>query len=195
MRNFKILSFKLSDRTAQQRIADNDIKVSAKHKLPELFFRCKAHIAFAFEFFILYEPGTADDLRSIRSGSLLDHPADLIGRHLLVNDQHLLSGTGCKLFYFFLCEDGILKKFGKELTRQERNCEYVGICVLRRDWVLRFHDQLCRMIESGEYDLWWENVLYSLADKEKIRVVDVDGIFWSEVDTIADYKRVLAHCL
>ena len=97
--------------------------------------------------------------------------------------------------YFFLCEDGILKKFGKELTRQERNCEYVGICVLRRDWVLRFHDQLCRMIESGEYDLWWENVLYSLADKEKIRVVDVDGIFWSEVDTIADYKRVLAHCL
>ena len=34
-----------------------------------------------------------------------------------------------------------------------------------------------------------------MADKEKIRVVDVDGIFWSEVDTIADYQRVLAHCL
>ena len=49
------------------------------------------------------------------------------------------------------------------------------------------------MIENGEYDLWWENVLYSMADTEKIHVVDVDGIFWSEVDTIEDYQRVLEY--
>ena len=32
-----------------------------------------------------------------------------------------------------------------------------------------------------------------MADTEKIHVVDVDGIFWSEVDTIEDYRRVLEH--
>lgn len=94
--------------------------------------------------------------------------------------------------YFFLSKNGILQKYGKELTREERNSEYVGIGVLKREWVLKFYDQLCRMIENGEYNLWWENVLYSMVGQESIYTVDVDGIFWSEVDTIEDYQRVLA---
>ena len=49
------------------------------------------------------------------------------------------------------------------------------------------------MIENGQYDLWWENVLYSFVGSEDIHTVDVDGIFWSEVDTIEDYQRVLKH--
>lgn len=96
--------------------------------------------------------------------------------------------------YFFLSKAGILQKYGKELTREERDSEYVGIGVLKRDWVMKFHDQLCSMIENGEYNLWWENVLYSMVGSESIYTVDVDGIFWSEVDTIEDYQRVLAHC-
>jgi len=96
--------------------------------------------------------------------------------------------------YFFLSKDGILQKYGKELTRDERDSEYVGIGVLKRGWVMKFHDQLCSMIENGEYNLWWENVLYSMVGSESIYTVDVDGIFWSEVDTIEDYQRVLAHC-
>ena len=96
--------------------------------------------------------------------------------------------------YFFLSKDGVLQKYGKELAREERDSEYVGIGVLKRNWVMKFHDQLCSMIENGEYNLWWENVLYSLVGQESIHTVDVDGIFWSEVDTIEDYQRVLAHC-
>ena len=96
--------------------------------------------------------------------------------------------------YFFLSRDGVLQKYGKDLKREERDSEYVGIGVLKREWVLKFHDQLCFMIENGEYNLWWENVLYSLVETENIYTVDVDGIFWSEVDTIEDYQRVLAHC-
>ena len=96
--------------------------------------------------------------------------------------------------YFFLSKNGILQKYGKELKREERDSEYVGIGVLKRDWVGKFHDQLCNMIENGEYNLWWENVLYSMVEREEIYTVDVDGIFWSEVDTIEDYQRVLDHC-
>ncbi len=96
--------------------------------------------------------------------------------------------------YFFLSKDGVLQKYGKELKREERDSEYVGIGVLKKDWVLTFHDQLCNMIENGEYDLWWENVLYSLVGRRPVYTVDVDGIFWSEVDTIEDYQRVLAYC-
>ena len=96
--------------------------------------------------------------------------------------------------YFFFSENGVLRKYGKELAREERDSEYVGIGVLKREWVKKFHDQLCSMIENGEYNLWWENVLYSLVESDTIFTVDVNGIFWSEVDTIEDYQRVLAHC-
>ena len=136
--------------------------------------------------------------------------------------------------YFFRTEGGLLKKYGKGLTREERNAEYVGIAVLRKDWILRFRDRLCSMIEAGDYDLWWENVLYSFVDTEDahavgeghaadethvaeethvadethiagegsaltydtydIHTVDVDGIFWSEIDTISDYERVVEYC-
>lgn len=96
--------------------------------------------------------------------------------------------------YFFLSRDNILQKYGKELTREERNCEYVGLGVLRNNWVLKFRQRLCDMIEAGRYNLWWENVLYSFVGEEDIHTVDVDGLFWAEVDTIEDYNRVLEHC-
>ena len=133
---------------------------------------------------VYYTQDLLDKILTTESGS----PGAEFDNFLLADRTRADTGD-----YFFLCEDGILQKYGKGLAREERNCEYVGICVLRRDWVLKFCGQLCRMIENGEYDLWWENVLYSMADTEKIHVVDVDGIFWSEVDTIEDYRRVLEH--
>ena len=50
------------------------------------------------------------------------------------------------------------------------------------------------MIENGDYDLWWENVLYSFVGEEEVRTFDVDGVFWSEIDTIEDYRRVVEFC-
>ena len=97
--------------------------------------------------------------------------------------------------YFFLSENNVLKKYGKELTREERNSEYVGIGVLRNQWVQTFSSRLCSLIEEGHYNLWWENVLYSFVGEKAVYTVDVDGCFWSEVDTIEDYKRVLDYCL
>lgn len=96
--------------------------------------------------------------------------------------------------YFFGSENGVLRRYGKQLLLEERDSEYVGISVLKNAWVDKFRTTLCRMVESGHYDLWWENVLYSLAEKENVYIVDVEGVFWSEVDTITDYQRVLKHC-
>lgn len=96
--------------------------------------------------------------------------------------------------YFFLTKNGILEKYGKELTREERNCEYVGIGVLKKEWVLLFKNRLCELIQSGNYNLWWENVLYSFVGEKDIYTVDSEGCFWSEVDTIEDYQRVVEFC-
>ncbi len=121
---------------------------------------------------------------------LLDRIFSSEDDNFLLSDR-LRADTGD---YFFLSKDRILQKYGKELKRDERDSEYVGIGVLKKNWVCKFRDRLCLMIESGEYNLWWENVLYSMVGTEDIYTLDVDGIFWSEVDTIDDYNRVLAYC-
>ncbi len=95
--------------------------------------------------------------------------------------------------YFFKTENGVLKEYGKELDYSQRDSEYVGIACLRGEWIKKFRLKLCEMIESGQYDLWWENVLYSFAQSEDIYTQDVDGVFWSEVDTIEDYNRIIEY--
>ena len=93
--------------------------------------------------------------------------------------------------YFFQTHDGFLVNYGKELKRSERDCEYIGVAKLRSQFLPIFTDRLNDMIKAEKYDLWWENVLYTLNDKMKIYVRDVSGLFWGEVDTKEDYKNIL----
>ncbi|TGU57896.1 phosphocholine cytidylyltransferase family protein, partial [Mesorhizobium sp. M00.F.Ca.ET.186.01.1.1] len=40
--------------------------------------------------------------------------------------------------------------------------------------------------------LWWENVLYSFLGERDVHVAQIPpGLFWAEVDTWEDYKRIL----
>lgn len=93
--------------------------------------------------------------------------------------------------YFFFVQDDKIVKYGKELTREQRNCEYVGIAYINKDFVGKFKSRLLEMIDRQEHNCWWENVLYSLTDEQDIYSVDVDGKFWAEVDFIEDYERIL----
>lgn len=93
--------------------------------------------------------------------------------------------------YFFKTNGDTLIKYGKDLTLKDRDSEYVGICCLKNKWVKKFITRLCEMIEAGDYNLWWENALYSFVEQKAIKTLDVNGIFWSEVDTLQDYKRIL----
>lgn len=93
--------------------------------------------------------------------------------------------------YFFKVENGVLKDYGKELKLSDRNCEYVGIAKINKNFIKDFKKQLVYLVENEEYNYWWENVLYSICDKKAIPVVDVYPKFWGEVDTKADYQRIL----
>ena len=49
------------------------------------------------------------------------------------------------------------------------------------------------MIAVQEHSVWWENVLYGMANEREIYVKDIQGKFWAEVDYIEDYERILEH--
>ena len=95
--------------------------------------------------------------------------------------------------FFFLEEEGLLVRYGKELMPEERNTEYVGITFLRRDFVPVFRKRMEEMVSRQQHNVWWENVLYSMIGERPVYVRDVEGMFWAEVDFIEDYQRILAH--
>jgi choline kinase len=94
--------------------------------------------------------------------------------------------------YKFLCRDGVLVKYGKELTVEETSGEYVGCASFTKAYVPEFLERLSSLIGGQSHSLWWENVLYTLSHEHEIFVRDLAGCFWGEVDFIEDYERIMA---
>jgi len=82
-----------------------------------------------------------------------------------------------------------INRFGKHLTNQETDGEYVGIVRIDQCFIKTFKQTLEEMITAGKSNIWWEDVLYSFIAKQiPIHYFDVAGTFWSEVDTLQDYN-------
>ena len=93
--------------------------------------------------------------------------------------------------YFFNTDEiGRITDYGKTLTRENRTCEYVGVAKIQKSFISNFKQRLCEMIENNEVNKWWEEVLYSFVGDKDIFSLDVENIFWAEVDTITDYERI-----
>lgn len=120
--------------------------------------------------------------------------------HRLINngfDACVLSDktrTDLGDYFFETTDDGCIEKYGKDLPFVKRSCEYVGMAKISKHFTMSFYNRLNQLLKDQQYDLWWENVLYSFAGSEKkINTIDVEGEFWAEVDYFDDYERVLRH--
>ena len=85
-------------------------------------------------------------------------------------------------------KDDLLKIMSAYSTKMNFTA-FVPLSAANNDGV----DLLLKEIESEKYDLWWENIIYSIADEENIETLDVDGEFWSEIDYFYDYEKILSH--
>lgn len=96
-------------------------------------------------------------------------------------------------YFFSTTGNGTIRKYGKDLPLQERSCEYVGIAKISQQFISQFKNRLEQLIDNQNYNLWWENVLYSFTDKDEhpIYTLDVKKEFWSEIDYFDDYERIL----
>ena len=116
---------------------------------------------------------------------LMDHRENV----MVIDKTKIETGD----YFFSTTDNGCIIKYGKELPIEERTCEYVGIAKIEESFVGVFRKQLETMIDSQQEKRWWENVLYTLADTKnyEINTLDVDGLFWSEIDYFDDYERIL----
>lgn len=95
--------------------------------------------------------------------------------------------------YFFRCEKECLKAYGKELTREERTSEYVGLAKVKQSLLPEVKERLKKLVHEGDYQLWWENTLYSMIQDRDIYVKDIVGHYWSEIDVLQDYESILCY--
>lgn len=94
----------------------------------------------------------------------------------------------------FQYHNGLLEKYGKELTGSDITGEYIGVGRFSAEFMhQRFLPKLEEMIGAQNHSVWWENILYSMVGQEPIYVEEMDGLFWAEVDYIEDYLRIMAH--
>lgn len=107
---------------------------------------------------------------------------------MLADSSRVVEGD-----YFFYVENDAISKYGKELKINERNCEYVGVAYFKKTFSPVFTNRLEELVCSQHHQLWWENTLYSFIGEQDISTLDVSGNFWSEVDYIEDYERILKY--
>lgn len=119
--------------------------------------------------------------------SIIDQLFGLERETVLLSDGSRKEMADYKFYY----EDNQLIKFGKELEGKDISGEYVGIARISRSFVPEFKRRLHSLIRQGNYNMWWEDVLYSFVGERPIYVEDVAGRFWAEVDFIEDYERIL----
>lgn len=94
--------------------------------------------------------------------------------------------------YFFHCDaSGLVRKYGKEMPVKERTCEYVGAAKISRDYVAEFKRVMEEMVAAEQYGTWWETILYSRCDEIEIHTLDAAPYFWSEIDYIEDYEKIV----
>ncbi|BEU88725.1 NTP transferase domain-containing protein [Selenomonas sp. TAMA-11512] len=93
--------------------------------------------------------------------------------------------------YFFGCEQGRIVRYGKDLAREIRTHEYVGVGRVRPSFLRVFKEKMNELIEAEQYNYWWEDILYSCSAEQEVFIRDVAGHFWAEVDYIEDYERIM----
>ena len=119
--------------------------------------------------------------------------------HTLLSDQrNPVMAIDCSRtkegdYFFYTSLDGRIEKYGKGLPIEQRSCEYVGMAKINKEFLPAFVKRMDQLIYTGEYNAWWENVLYSFTDDKEydIYTVDVDGRFWAEIDYFDDYERII----
>ena len=95
--------------------------------------------------------------------------------------------------YRFNWDGELLKRYGKQLTKEETTGEYVGIGRINKEDVTVFKQNTIDAISNEDYNCWWEDIIYrTVDDGQNVYVNDVAGVFWAEVDYIEDYDRIKA---
>jgi L-glutamine-phosphate cytidylyltransferase len=120
--------------------------------------------------------------------TILDTALSQTGRAVMLSDSTRIEDADFR----FGVRGNCIVKTGNQLSNSETDGEYVGIVRVDRTFISAFRSKLEEMIVLGDFRNWWEGVLYAfIEDGTDIFHQDVRGAFWTEVDHLGDYERLV----
>ncbi|SDC38529.1 Choline kinase [Pelagirhabdus alkalitolerans] len=94
--------------------------------------------------------------------------------------------------YYLGVEKNCITHYGKNLPLSQRSGEYVGLAKVKSKDIVDFRENLIKLIDKECFYYWWEDTLYDLADEQQeVYVEDVNNCYWSEIDFLTDYEKIL----
>jgi glycerol-1-phosphate dehydrogenase [NAD(P)+] len=109
---------------------------------------------------------------------------ELEGTALLCSASHGVDEEAMKA----VSHNGRLMRLSKEAPAAG-NPEYIGLTRVDPAHGQLLAEILEGFVERGELDVYYENALEELAQRQRVRVVSVDGLAWIEIDDHADLVR------
>ncbi|NCB05243.1 MAG: phosphocholine cytidylyltransferase family protein, partial [Clostridia bacterium] len=107
--------------------------------------------------------------------SLLDEMLKSTQSPVMFADESRREEADYKFFY----QNGLLEKFGKELSGPDITGEYIGAARMNAEHAAWFVDRMEEMIAQSRHSVWWENVLYENLNRLPVRVENTGGRFWA----------------
>lgn len=105
---------------------------------------------------------------------------------LMMVDYRRQDGADVKV----RCQDGYLRQYSKELAKPYDG-EACDIYLVPAATVPQIADRVQFEVLKGNYQTWWSDVLTMQCQRYPLKVADVAGLFWQEIDYYQDYQRVL----
>jgi len=100
------------------------------------------------------------------------------------------SGRIAEADYRLQWRNGVVIQHGKNLPIAETSGEYVGIVKIPKAQARKFLEVVSQYCADGRTDKWWEEVLLENPNIFENNIRDINGLFWAELDYVADVKRV-----
>jgi choline kinase len=107
------------------------------------------------------------------------------GNYIVVDTDKELGAEEMKV----IIQDGVVKRFGKEIDPHEAGGEYIGLSLFNRELIRPVFSTIQDLLSRGLVHLWYEDALNRALDRVEIGYVPTFGLPWIEIDTPEDYKR------
>lgn len=149
-----------------------------------------ASIWFARSVFESHEDIVIMSADVILSSEIIKHIISHKGQLTMVTDSKRKNDGD---YFLNLSQSGKIVDYGPDISYEKRSCEYIGVCKVDKSNNSVFLDRLNNMIDSGEFNCYYENIFFSFADSEdvRLRTLDIKGLPWREIDFYEDYLKAV----
>jgi len=107
----------------------------------------------------------------------------------MIDEEKILGHEEMKVNY---SENSLIAQFGKYLSPENANGEYIGLCYLKFDFFEKYVNECIKLLNNNDHNNYYEDVFSKqiISDLAGCVGISTQGKFWQEIDTKKDLKNI-----